>query len=115
MWTQVHVNLYQWRVTNRLETMHLTSLDHKNISRAPLEGLAVDRPQSPAFTDELDLVIGVPVRPRSRTGLPMEEENRNTGVTLVSSNKLMRTTNKRQTVLANVMHPFATLLSMLDE
>src|SRR5215831_2022088 len=85
--------------------MNLTGLNDKDISRAALEGLAVDRPHSPAFTDELDLVIRVAVRARSRTGLPLEQERRNTSVALLSSNKLMRTTNKRQILLAHVMHP----------
>jgi hypothetical protein len=43
----------------------------------------------------LNLVIRVPVRPRSRTRLPIEQEHRNSGVALLSSNKLMRTANKR--------------------
>ena len=34
----------------------------------------------------LNLVIRVPVRPRSRTRLPMEQEHRNSGVALLSSN-----------------------------
>ena len=66
-WTEVNVDLYQRRVTNSLEAMDLTGLNDKDISRAALEGLAVDRPHSPPFTDELDLVIRVPVRPWSRT------------------------------------------------
>src|SRR5882762_436543 len=102
---EVNVELHQRRITNRLEAMNLTGLDDKDISRAALEGLAVDGPHSPALTDELDLVIRVPVRTRSRTGLPVEEEHRNTRVALLGSNKLMRTTNKRQILLAHVMHP----------
>ena len=35
----------------------------------------------------------------------MEQEHRNTGVALLGSNKLMRTTNKCQILLAHVMHP----------
>src|ERR1700731_3074234 len=104
-WTEVNVDLYQRRVPNGLEAMDLAGLNDKDISRAALEGLAVDRPQSPPFTDELNLVIRVPVRPRSRTRLPMEQEQRNAGVALLSSNKLMRTANKRQILLAHVMHP----------
>jgi hypothetical protein len=67
----VNVDLYERRVTNGLEAVDLTSLNDKDISRAALEGLAVDGPHSPPFTDELNLVIRVPVRPRSRTRLPM--------------------------------------------
>src|SRR6266481_195609 len=102
---EVNVDLYQWRITDCLEAMNLTGLDDKDVSRAALEGLAVDGPHSAAFTDELDLVIRVPVRTRSRTGLPMEQEHRNTGVALLRSNKLMRTTNKWQILLAHVMYP----------
>lgn len=56
-----------------------------------LFGLAVDRPNPPAFADELDLVIRVAVRTRSRAGLSprtritMEQEHRNTGVALLRS------------------------------
>jgi hypothetical protein len=104
-WTEVHVELYQRRIANRLETMDLTGIDHKDISRAALERFAVYRPHSSPFTDELTLVIRVPVRPRSRTGLAIEQEYRNTGVPLLRSNKLMRTTNKREILLAHAMRP----------
>src|SRR6516165_4522456 len=102
--TEVNVDLYQRRVTKRLETMDLARLNHKDISGAALEGFAVDRPHSPAFTNKLNLVIGVPVRARSRTRLSMKQEHRNARVSLLSSNKLMRATNKRQILLAHVMH-----------
>ena len=39
--TEVNVELHQRRITNRLEAMNLTGLNHKDISRAALEGLAV--------------------------------------------------------------------------
>ena len=103
-WTEVNVDLYQRRVTNGLEAMDLTGLNDKDISRAALEGLAAYCPHSSAFTDELDLVIGMPRRPRPRSGLTIEQEDRNTSVALLSSDKLMRTTNKGQVFLAHVMH-----------
>ena len=112
--TEVNVELYQRRITNRLEAMDLTGLDDKDISRAALEGFAVHRPHSPAFSDKLDLVIRVSVRTRARTGLPMEQEHRNAGIALLNSNKLMRTTDKRQILLAYVMHPLPPLPG-LDE
>src|SRR6516164_351595 len=102
--TEVNVDLYQRRVTKRLETMDLARLNDKDISRAALEGFAVDRPHSPAFTNKLNLVIGVPVRARPRTRPSMKQEHRNARVSLLSSNKLMRATNKRQILLAHVMH-----------
>ena len=42
--TEVHVELHQRRITNRLEAVDLTGLDDKDISGAALEGLAVDGP-----------------------------------------------------------------------
>ena len=44
----------------------------------------------------------------------MEQEHRNTGIALLSSNKFMRTTNKRQILLVHVIHPVSPS-SALDE
>jgi hypothetical protein len=73
--TEVNVELYKWRIPNRLEAVDLASFDDKDVSSATLESVAVNRPHSPAFADELDLVIRTPVRPRPEPGLPW---NRNT-------------------------------------
>jgi len=102
--TQVHVDLYQRRITNRLEAVDLARLDDKDISSATLEGLAVDRPHSASFANELDLVIGMAMGTRPGAGLPVEQEHRNTGVTLYRADKLMRTTNKRKVLLPHVEH-----------
>jgi hypothetical protein len=71
----VNVELYERRITDSFEAVNLAGLGDKDIFRPALEGLAVDRPHSAALTDELDFVIRVPVRPRSGTGLPMEQEH----------------------------------------
>jgi hypothetical protein len=86
---EVNVELDEWGITNHLKTVDLTSLDDKNVSSAALEGLAAYRPHSTAFTNELDLVIRMPVRTRPRSGLTVEQEHRNSGVALLSSDKLM--------------------------
>src|SRR6266478_6065967 len=91
-------------MTNRLEAVNLTGLNDKDVSRSAFKRLAVDCPRSPTFADKLDLVIRMPMRPRSRTGLAIEKEHRNTGVALLCSHKLKRTTNKRQLLLTHVMH-----------
>lgn len=101
---QVNVDLDQRRIANGLEAVNLASLDDKDVSCATLERLAVDRPDSTAFTDELDLVVRMPVRTWPRTRLAMEQEHRHAGVALLGSDKLMRTTNKGQVVLAYMMH-----------
>src|SRR5690349_17494478 len=77
---EVDVDLYQWRLANSLEAVDLTGLDDKDVSSAALECLAIDRPHPAALPDELDFVIRMPMRARSRTGLAIEEEHRNTCV-----------------------------------
>jgi hypothetical protein len=52
--------------------MDLAGLDDKDVSGAALEGLAAYCPHPPAFTNELDLVIRMPVWTRTRTRVPME-------------------------------------------
>src|SRR5215831_5635855 len=101
----MHVQLYQRGIANRLEAVDLSCLDDKDVSGAAFEGLAVYRPHSATFADELDLVIRMPMRTWSRTGFPMKQEHRNIGIALLSSDKLMRTTNKRQVLLPHMMHP----------
>ena len=104
--TEVNVELNQWRIANCLEAVDLARLDHKDVSGTALEGVAAYCPHSSAFTDELDLVIWMPVRPRTLSRLSMKQEHRNASVALLNSDKLMRTTNKGQVLLANVMHVF---------
>jgi hypothetical protein len=59
----------QRRIAYRLETMNFAGLDDEDIAGTALKGFAVDRPHSTALADELNLIIRMPVRPRSRTGL----------------------------------------------
>ena len=84
-------------------------------SSGAFEGLAAYGPRTPAFPDELDLVIRMPVRTRSRTGLPMEQEYRDTGIALLRSDKLMRATNKGQVLLAHVIHLSSSSCAGLDD
>jgi hypothetical protein len=62
--TEVNVELYQWGVTNRLKAVNLASLYDKDVSCAALKGFAAYCPHSPTFTDELNLVIRMPMRTR---------------------------------------------------
>jgi len=101
----VDIHLYQRRTADSFEAVNLTRLDYKNVSSAALEGFAVDRPHSPAFTNELNLVIRMTMRTRSGAWLPVEQEHRDTGVSVLGSDKLMRTTNERQVLLPHVINP----------
>jgi hypothetical protein len=70
---EVNVELYQRQITNGLEAVDLASLDDEDVSSATLESHAVDDPHSTAFTDELNFVVRMAVRSRSRTGLSLEQ------------------------------------------
>jgi len=112
--TEVDIELHQRGIANGLEAVDLASLDHKDVSGAALERFAVHGPQAAAFADELDFVVRVPMRTRSRTRLTVEQKNRNTGWALVGSDKLMRTADERKILVAHVMHGLV-LLAGLDE
>ena len=94
----------QCRIADRLEAMDLAGLDDENVSSLALESLAVHRPHSLSLTDELNLVVGMTMRTRSRPGLAMEQEHGNAGVTLLCSDELMRATDEGKAFLADVMH-----------
>jgi hypothetical protein len=101
---EVDVELYKWRITNRLKAVDLAGLDDKDVSSAALEGVAVYCPHPAAFTNELDLVVRMPVRARPLTGLALKQKHRNARVALLSPDELVRTTNKRQVLMAHVIH-----------
>ena len=52
------------------------------------------------------------MRTRSRAGLAIEQEHRNSGVALLSTDKLIRTTNERQVLLTHVMHAHDLLVNL---
>src|SRR5690242_10919462 len=93
------------RIADRFEAVNFAGLDDEDVAGPALEGLAVDCPYSATLAYELDLVVRMTMRTRSRTRLAMEQEHRNASAALLSSDKLMRATNERQILLPHVMHP----------
>src|SRR5689334_14081677 len=100
----MHVKLHQRHITYCLEAVDLARLDNKDVARTAFERLAIHRPDPATLTDELDLIVRMPVWTRSRAGLPMEQKHRNRRITLLCSNKLIRTADKWQVLMTNVMH-----------
>ena len=43
-WTEVHVELDQWRIADRFEAVNLARLNDKDVASAALKGPAVYRP-----------------------------------------------------------------------
>ena len=90
----MYVKLHQRQIADCFETVDLSGLDDKDVATTAFESLATDGPHSAAFTNELNLVIRMPMRTWPGTGLAVEQEDRHTGVALMGSDKLMDTTNK---------------------
>ncbi len=85
--TEVNIDLYERRITNRLETVDLAGLDDKDVASGAFESFAIHGPNSAAFTDELDLIVRMAVRTGSGTRLAMKKEYGNLGVTLLKPAK----------------------------
>jgi len=79
----MHVQLHEWLISDASETVHLPCLDHKDVSCACLELLAVHRPMAAAFTDELNLVVGMTMRAWSTSGTTMKEKDRDAHVAMI--------------------------------
>jgi len=100
----VDIELHQWNVADACEAVNLARFDDENISRASLEFLALDDIAAAALPDELDLVIGMPVRSGTAAGLPMKEECGDAHIALIRTNEIVRAAAVRQILLADSIH-----------
>ena len=87
----MHIELYQGRIANHLEAVDFARFDDKDVASRSFETGAIDGPHATTFADELNLIIGMPMGPRSRSWLAIIKEHGNTGIALFGSDKLMRT------------------------
>src|SRR5215218_8912234 len=62
---QVDVDLHERLVADAAEAVNLAGLHHENVAGTGLELLAVDIPETSAFSHDLHFVVGMSVRPRS--------------------------------------------------
>jgi hypothetical protein len=99
------VHLDEGRVANAAEAMDLPRLDDKNVTGAGFEFLAVDRPEAPAFPDELDFIVGMTMGPGTTSGEGAEEENGDIDVAVLSSDEVVRAALKWQVLLTDTVHP----------
>jgi len=100
----VHVDLHQRLLADALEAVNLSCLDDQNISRTGFELLPVDYVVAAAFSQELDLVIGMAMRAGTPPRQGPEQEHGNIHATLVGSHELVRAALERKILLANPMH-----------
>src|SRR5262249_14183402 len=100
----MHVELLERRVPDSLEAVDLSRLDDEDVPGAGLELLALDDVSAPAFADELDLVIGMPVGPWTGAGRSAEQEHGDAHVALLGTDEVVGVATMRQILLAHVMH-----------
>jgi hypothetical protein len=101
----MYVDLNKRRVTDAVKAVDLSGLYDENVTRAGFEFLAVDGPETAAFSHELDFVVRMTMRARTTAGEGSKEEYGDIHVAVVSSNELMRAALKGQILLANAIHP----------
>ena len=68
--TEMHIQLNERRIPDRIEAVDLASLDDEDVASPAFEGLAVDCPHTAPFADELDFVIWMTVRARAGARSP---------------------------------------------
>ena len=71
----MHIQLDQRRITNATEAMDFPGFYDQDVTRAGLELLAINRPKTTTFGDELDFIVRMSVRPGPTPGLAVEEEH----------------------------------------
>jgi hypothetical protein len=103
--TEMDVDLNERFVTNAVKAVDLSRLYDENVTRAGLELLAVDRPETAAFSHELDFVVRMTMRARTTAGEGSKEEYGDIHVAIVGANELVRAALEGQILLANAIHP----------
>ena len=86
---EMDVELHERFVADALEAVDLTGLDDEDVPGRSLEFDAVHVPPSPSGLDELDLVVGMPVRARPGARLSVEEENGDVDVAIVGPDEIV--------------------------
>src|SRR5262245_28991704 len=102
--TEVDIELHEWNIADALETVNFARFDDKNVSGARLEFRAVDDVAAAAFANELDLVVGMPVRPRTAPRSSSKEEYGSANIALFDTNEIVRAAAIGQILLSNSVH-----------
>src|SRR5689334_11628404 len=104
----MHVELNQRLFSDDGESVNLAGLDHENVACTGLELLAVHDITPAPGLNELNLVVRMPVRPRSASGLAVEQEDRHADVALVRADEMMRAAPEGQVLLTHFVHAAAS-------
>src|SRR5215207_6519039 len=98
--TEMHVDLNQRFVADAVERVYFAGLDHQHVAAAGLELLSIDRPGSAPRSDELDLVVRMPMRTGPLPRQSVKQEDGHGDVALVGADELVRASDEREVLLA---------------
>jgi len=85
----MNVDLDQRAVSDGFEAVNLAGLDDENVSSATFKRLSVHGPYSAAFPDKLDLIVGMPMRPRTLARQAAEQKDGDAHVSLLGADKFV--------------------------
>jgi len=80
---EMNVHLDERAIPDDFEAVNLAGLDDENVPSATFKRLSVHGPYSAAFPDKLDLIVGMPVRPRTLARQPAEQKHGDAHVSLL--------------------------------
>src|SRR5260370_10448715 len=76
---EMNVHLGGRAIPDGLEAVNLAGLDNENVPSATFKRLSVHGPYSAALPDKLDLIVGMPMRPRTLARQPAEQKHGDEG------------------------------------
>jgi len=85
----MNVHLDKRAIPDDFEAVNLARLDDENVPSATFKRLSVHRPYSAAFPDKLDLIVGMPMRPRPLARQRAEQKRANAHVSLLGPDEFV--------------------------
>jgi hypothetical protein len=86
---EMNVHLDERAIPDGFEAVNLAGLDDENVPSATFKRLSVHGPYSAAFPDKLDLIVGMPMRPRTLARQPAEQKHGDAHVSLLGPDKFV--------------------------
>jgi len=84
--------------------VHLSCLDDQDVTRTGLELDAIHYIVSAALADELNLIVGMPMRAGSLPGKSMKQKHGDVDVAVVGAHEMVRASAEREIFLTGSMH-----------
>ncbi len=97
----MHVELDQGLVADAAEAMDLAGLDDQDVAGTSFELLAVDGPETPTSSHELNFIVRVAVGTGAAAGQGTEEKRRDVHVAIVGADELVGAALEGEVLLLN--------------